>query len=79
VEDANGQVDSLSGTVSVAERNSIFGSAGPVEEILELDGTLESALGSIGTTVRGVTKNSRRFDHEGRVWTFTELWADPRR
>ena len=49
VEDANGQVDAVSGTVSVAGGNSIFGSAGRVEEILDLDGTLDNfSDGKIG-------------------------------
>lgn len=51
VEDSNGQVDAVSGTVSVASGNSIFGSAGRVEEILDLDRTLDNFGDGISTSL----------------------------
>ena len=51
VEDANGQVDSVSGTVSVAESTSIFGSAGQVEDILDFDRTLDNFGDGITTSL----------------------------
>ncbi len=51
VEDANGQIDAVGGTVSVAESTSIFGSAGSVEEILDFDRTLDNFGDGITTSL----------------------------